>query len=449
MLKYQATRSLLLCAIVLAQLAGCSANHNTAFRLKELESNKTAVVAFDAKQRAILKSDEERFCSEPSPDVFSVMAQAFSGGASFGKSADPKALNAALNLAFSSAEQGSTIPRTQTINMLRELMFRTCERYLNGGYNANELPIQAVRDQRLMVSILAIEQLTGAILPKPVAISATGQASQDSTEALIRLDDARKELDAAIEGTAKAEKAFANEDGDAHTCKHLDEVVAQGTALAGDDAKKKAACDASSSALNRARDRETRAREHHADLQRLSAGVGGSVATQTSGSTAGGIDQGREIAEVSFAVREIVSRNFEDGTEVMLFCLRNMVFEPPKASNSKDLTDKQKVDLQNMCVRYLSTLIEARSAANEAKAEALLKMNTVSTDLFDQYWPTLEPILNDNSKRAELVQSIRGQLTPSQRSKADCFTANKSKDEIRACFMTLPNQLKRDLAGAK
>jgi hypothetical protein len=61
--------------------------------------------------------------------------------------------------------------------MLKEMMYRTCERYLNGQISELEYPIIAARDQRIMTSILAIEQLTGGVFQKPVVIGGGGNAS--------------------------------------------------------------------------------------------------------------------------------------------------------------------------------------------------------------------------------------------------------------------------------
>lgn len=223
-------------AIALASLAGCSANHNSIFRLNDLKDAPATVITIDAKQRSILvahrllkdgKPDPNSvraFCAEPSPDVFSVIAQSLSAGGSFGKSANPASMEAALNLSYGSAEQGSTIPRTQTINMLRELMFRTCERYLSGGYDATELSLQAIRDQRLMVSILAIEQLTGAVTPKPVMISATGSGGAGASgEAIVRLDDARKDRDKAAGAFASASTAYEQVNGTDKVCDAIED----------------------------------------------------------------------------------------------------------------------------------------------------------------------------------------------------------------------------------
>jgi len=154
------------------------------------------VISLDAKQRAVLTSERPDtrvvrradgtrekefvatyrvFCTEPSPDVFSVLSQALSASGSLGR--DAASANAAVQAAFGSTETGSTIPRTQTINMLRELMYRTCERYISGALDELQFPVQAVRDQHLMVSILAIEQLTGVVTPPTVMLTGTANAS--------------------------------------------------------------------------------------------------------------------------------------------------------------------------------------------------------------------------------------------------------------------------------
>ena len=85
-------------------------------------------------------------------------------------------------------------------------MYRSCERYLNGGMNGNDLNIQALRHQRTIVSILAIEQLTGVAYPPVTAISAIAQADTGSAlrETQENLDKARNELK---DRQAKAEAA--------------------------------------------------------------------------------------------------------------------------------------------------------------------------------------------------------------------------------------------------
>jgi hypothetical protein len=177
--------------VSIAALAGCGANHHSIYRYQPLKKYVPAIVSLDAKQRVILvgganqqsnhssaAADEgsRMFCAEPSPDVFSVLAQSFSGKAS-GGTGSGGTVSADLGVAFSQAEQGGTIARTQTLNLIREIMYRTCERYLNHGIGAPELSIQAIRDSHDIVDLLAIEQLTGVTWPPVVQLSAKGDAA--------------------------------------------------------------------------------------------------------------------------------------------------------------------------------------------------------------------------------------------------------------------------------
>jgi hypothetical protein len=453
--------------LMILAITGCSQH---VFRHEPVWGSKRHVFSIDAKQRALIVSNN-RFCSEPSPDVFSVVAQALSFGGSFGRSGDPKAVEAALQAAFSSAEQGSTIPRTQTINMLRELMFRTCERYLNGGYGKQQLSVQAVRDQRLMVSILAIEQLTGTVTPRPVAISATASASQGSGgEGIVRLDDAKKELTAAEKARATAQSAFSKVDsGDEHLCKTLDDAAAAATEegpLTEEQKAQKAECDNARKALNDAKDRETLAREHHGDLRRLATGLGGTTTTDTSGETEGGLDQAREISGVVGAVREIVGLNFTDGTEVMLFCLQNLTDSTD--IKAKGLTETKQVKdqrdaLETTCLEHLKTIVDTQKARVEAEGAradaeaakfkrevevATRDMQAVSSDIFDKAWPTIQKQLSSDDSRAALVSRVKSKLARNEHLEADCLNQSKDKETIRKCYLGWPRPARNALVIA-
>ena len=97
-------------------------------------------------------------------------------------------------LAAAIAQSGATIERTQTVNLLRESLYRTCERYLSGAISKPTLIVQAARDQRAMVTVLAIEQLTRAIRPAATIISAGPTSATVPNTALVELvADLRKE----------------------------------------------------------------------------------------------------------------------------------------------------------------------------------------------------------------------------------------------------------------
>jgi|GEM_PF-2413327 len=105
-----------------------------------------------------------RMCSEAAPDVFAAVSSSFS--ADGGLSTDQK-----FQLGLAIAESAATIERTQTVNLLRESMYRTCERWLSGAIDQETFITQSARDQRSMVAVLAIEQLTGAVKGRSTVIS--------------------------------------------------------------------------------------------------------------------------------------------------------------------------------------------------------------------------------------------------------------------------------------
>ncbi len=231
---------LVLCAFL---FSGC-ANLNSIYRPHNVKGGRVALV--DAKQRGILTNRVEvpveaklirdpatgkvtsteyskktatlaRFCAEPSPDVFSVLSSSLAAVASYSQTAEER--SAALNLAAQISESGSTIQRTQTIQTLREMMYRLCERHMNGAIDDELFEIQAARDQRIIVSILAIEQLTNAVRPEPVRITATSTANAGADLAAIRseLEEARKleekkkeELEEKEQKLSEAEKKLAD-----------------------------------------------------------------------------------------------------------------------------------------------------------------------------------------------------------------------------------------------
>lgn len=192
-----------LCACV----SGCGANFNSIFRDTSLDENKVSFI--DAKQRAIISQnrittsiDENDkitgtvshpvTCAEPSPDVFSVLSSSLAASGTFEEPGGP---SAAAAFAASISETGTNIGlRTQSIQLLRDMMYRVCERYMNQAISAFDLRLQAARDQRLVTTLLAIEQLTGAVRPQPIVIS--NSASADTGAGLVA---AQKSLDAARE----------------------------------------------------------------------------------------------------------------------------------------------------------------------------------------------------------------------------------------------------------
>lgn len=433
-------------------LGACSSPH--IYKKDRIEA--PSIVTVDAKQRAIVFGTSRRmvgdvvvevprYCAEPSPDVFSVVAQALSAGGTLGRSADPKSMELALNAAFSSAEQGSTIPRTQTVNMLRELMYRTCERYMDGGITDLELPVQAARDQRLMVSILAIESLAGAVAPKPVVIGANANAGggSDGAAAAVRLDDARKDMQSTAEAQRARQKDYDAITTDKKDCEAIADAVAKKAEdkLSDDQKGKRAKCESATSALASAKTAASDSATYYQSLLKVASGGGVPVSTGAgvmTSSAAGGLDAAHDAAVTSVAatIQDIVTQNMNQD-EFLFLCMK--ILSPQTAGGAID--PKAKSDqMKERCIRYIDSGIQQAEEQKRASADALYKQRT--DPLFGTFWNWIAPKGTvDASRFRQGVQTL-GRAWPG------CFAGDMSRDRAQQCFYSakVTSQDQRNLA---
>lgn len=145
-------------------LASC-ANLHSIYRKKNLDDKSTAI-AVDAKQRFLISredTDLRKVCMEPSPDVFSVLS------ASLGASAEYKDVSASLRMQL--AESAATIGlRTETIQLLRDAMYRICELAWNDDMSGETAALLHERYQKSMVTLAAVAALADAARPVQVGI---------------------------------------------------------------------------------------------------------------------------------------------------------------------------------------------------------------------------------------------------------------------------------------
>jgi hypothetical protein len=216
----------LVIALVAFSVAGC-ANQHALFERFNVDGGES--IAIDAKQRVVVAvkktykkqgpdgSDLEwrAFCAEPSPDALSSISA--SAGVNL------EVLQKALSAALSSSETAANIGlRTQTIQLLRDAMYRLCEGYASGALDDIGYTRLQRRYQNIMMGLLAIEQLTGVVAPKQVILGSNAIAStgQSLNQMLAALDVAQK---------AKAEAVQKKEDASvvaAAAKKKLDEAKA-------------------------------------------------------------------------------------------------------------------------------------------------------------------------------------------------------------------------------
>ena len=177
------------------------------------------VITVDAKQRHLIFNPEAatvaggqtkwRVCAEAAPDVFSAFASSLGGSLGV----EEKSARAQFSSAI--AESAATIERTQTINLIRESFYRSCERYLSGAVDRTQFIVQSSRDHRAMVSILAIEQLTRTVRPTATIISgpATSSAIRDGEAAAKLVEQFRKDAETSASALATAKAALATANG--------------------------------------------------------------------------------------------------------------------------------------------------------------------------------------------------------------------------------------------
>lgn len=463
-------RTGLLAAAVL--MAGCSANHKSIFRHQPLQGG-GAITLTDAKQRAILvgaapdgaasAAAVQRFCAEPSPDVFAVIAQSLSVGGSFGQQADPKAIELALNAAFASSEQGSTIPRTQTITMLRDLMYRTCERHLNGGITSLELPLQAIRDQRLMVSILAIEQLTGAVASRAVTLGAMAQAEAGASVAgvVAELGKAREAVLAAEKArdaaaTARKGVSAAMDGKKVEACTEIDKATTDEArnALHAELKGKVDECKAKKEAVDKAESQLKPAQGHYEAIGALAKesgrAVGGKaeVTSPVTGAALERVGGPAAIESVAEVVRAIVLENFLQD-EYKFLCLKLLSPETPQGTHlepaRKSCTDYLNKSIQAEADREALRASERSLVAAQLRTETE-RLQTSALAEFETFWKAISRS-DGSGVDATRLDAMRAKTASLLRWPV-CLSATATKQEARGCFRALTASQRRDLVQA-
>lgn len=147
------------------------------------EQPKSAFI--DIKQRAILTGQTSNglvMCAEPSPDALSSLSSELATDLKY-----KELLQATLSL--SQQEAASFVGlRTQTIQLLRDGMYRLCESYLAGALTKADYAWLMRRYQKYMVALLTIEQLTRVAQAPAVAQAGQGLASASRSATAIQAD---------------------------------------------------------------------------------------------------------------------------------------------------------------------------------------------------------------------------------------------------------------------
>ena len=195
-----------------SNLTGCAAL--TTYNKHLLENSSYAM---DVKQRVVLSKDRTNnfvTCAEPSPDALTVI------GASAGADLAARLSRAASDTSESAsaggsvgaalAEQGAYIGlRTQSIQLLRDTMYRLCEAYASGGVTPEQYAVMLRRYQSTMMGLLAIEQLSRPVVAAQVALASNSLATAGgaTSRTAEQVSSARTFLDAKVKEQTDAEVA--------------------------------------------------------------------------------------------------------------------------------------------------------------------------------------------------------------------------------------------------
>lgn len=176
-------------------LTGCG-TLNSVYRPFNISEGSGALI--DIKQRAIVVSpqtttDKEGkktqrviVCAEPSPDALSAYAAEVAAKAEIPK-------EAAVQLAAAMSEGTAYVGlRTQSIQLLRDALYRLCEGYMSGALDKDQYDILVRRYQKYMVALLGIEQLTGAMRSPAVTINTEGSA--EAARSISTMEEEIKEI---------------------------------------------------------------------------------------------------------------------------------------------------------------------------------------------------------------------------------------------------------------
>jgi hypothetical protein len=362
-------------------LSGC-AESQSIYHKRGLSTARPTSITVDADQRSTwivpgietvtaqgggktIVTRDWRICSEAAPDVFSANSASGSGAfslAGLGKGGSPEG---SAQGALAVAEVAASIERTQTINLLRESMYRTCERYLSGAIDRPTFVVQAARDQRTMVAVLAIEQLTRTargpstiIVPPKTTSTTTSNAGMD----------ARLGAAAAAESATRSAADTANESYKTARATGKCDTVSTLPVAGNTDPTPEAwtTCQNAKADLSRADEAAKAAGERHAQLIELAkarAADSATASTETGTSSGGSVGTqgspptGPDLARVSAAVVEIANAPQLD--ETLMFCVAYMTDQ----AKIKDTTLPPAVQQTlNMCRR----IMERRAAIDNS-----------------------------------------------------------------------------------
>jgi hypothetical protein len=366
----------------IAALGGCESLNSVKHDFRPDLGNS---ITIDVKQRAIYALDRNMrddkwyaVCAEPSPDGLSAL--------NLGNSVDLAIPGRSLGLAFASAETAASIGlRTQSITILRDAMYRLCEGYASGALDDISFSRHHRRYQSIMMGLLAIEQLTGAVVARQATLGGQAsssyqnlsritqlidKASAEKDQAAIAAQQAKAKLDAATAAKAKADEALAAALKKAEGKDDGPEVARAKDAVA---KASKELVDAQAG-LDAANIRAASAKKEHEDLVALRKDLEKAGAIVSASASLNGNEPARvglsndSVREVSKAVEEIVKtivqRDYTQETCLDTLTSRDL----PRILRGADATMQSNREALELVLRYCAMTVNLRAGSNTAPA---------------------------------------------------------------------------------
>jgi len=363
-------KSVVISAVVLT--SGCaSLTHYNKTKISNIgDKQSQQIISIDAKQRVVtstINDDKIRTCAEPSPDALSAIA------ASQGFSLNNDSLEAALS--NSVGEGASSIGlRTQSIQLMRDAMYRLCEGYMSEAMDHLTFETLHRRFQTTMVAILAIEQLTGTVKAPTVAIGTS--SSSGNPELVSKYTEMTEAKKTALEEAKKARDDHKN--GDYETARKALETKKTEVSAEDGDANddltddEKAKFKAETDAFNTAEEKlaslnktvELKESDYDAANSARIAALSGSTNASSEVKVTEGQSQqnAAHLSAVSSAVAKIVETTVQLGfsrefcTTVLVDTVRH------KTTTYKSSAYDPTTDLRRRCLDYLATNTNIRNA---------------------------------------------------------------------------------------
>lgn len=209
-------------AISTVALSGC-ANLFTSTKDIDLAKNSYAL---DVKQRVVISKALDVYgdnkpiqivCTEPSPDALTTISAtagadvasqvARASSAQRPSDSDEKDMRAqnSGSVTAALAEQGAFVGlRTQSIQLLRDTMYRLCEGYASGAVSPAEFSAMQRRYQSTMLGLLAIEQLTRPVVAAQVVLASTASSAAGARPDDAEVEKLRTRLDGLVTADTQA-----------------------------------------------------------------------------------------------------------------------------------------------------------------------------------------------------------------------------------------------------